>query len=223
MSKVNGLAAIVEEERPTEAPPADAPVQLMLGAGFAPALPVLNAAGPIVAAPDDGEDGGEVAHGERRVGRPPGARNKSTEAWRRFILGLHGSPLQALARIYASDPRELAAYLGCDAREALKRIIEAARVAAPYLHSTMPTEVKVDGRGALAFGVFMQRPGDGQGDAQVEDTDALRALERFAALPPGRLDYVAGTIIENQTLSAPEPGQSNAAQSNAAPESERDQ
>lgn len=223
MSKTSGLAAIVEEEAPTDRPPAAAPVQLVLGASYQPLRPVEGALGPVPLAPDDSEDGGDLVQGERRVGRPPGRRNKSTEAWRRFILGQHGSPLQALARIYASDPSELAAAIGIKRNEALGHIIAAARVALPYLHSPQPTDVRVEGKGAFAFTVFTGQRPEGRGDIQIEETDPLVALERLAHLPSGSLEERDGTIVENQAVSASAPAESNSAESNGAPESEADQ
>lgn len=219
--RAKGLAKVIEDERPTAAPPVEPPVQLVLGAALG--VPLVGSAGPIALAPDDAEDGGELVQGDRRVGRPPGARNKSTEAWRRFVLGIGGSPLQALARVYGADPRELAAYLGCKPVEALEKILQAARVALPYLHSPMPTDVRIEGKGAMAFGVFMARPGDGRGDAQLDHADPLAALEHFASLPPGSLEVRDGEIIENQEVSATVDGQSNGSESNAAPKSEAGQ
>lgn len=215
MSKANGLAAIVEEERPTEAPPVDAPVQLVLADALG--VPVDGAHGPIVAAPDDEGDAAELVLGERRVGRPPGRRNKATEAWRAFILGQHGSPLQALARIYAADPQELARRLGCKPIEALDKIITAARVAVPYLHSSQPVDVRLEGKGALAVGIFTGLAASG--DHQLDMSDPLKALQHFASLPPEAF----AESEQFQQVSEAADGQSNAAQSNASPQSEADQ
>lgn len=210
MSKVNGLAAIVEEATPTAEAPATEPVQLTLADVIVASG--RSTLGPTPAAPDDESEGGEALPGRR--GRPPGARNKSTDAWRRHIFALEGSPLLNLARWARQDPVQLAAYLGCKPIEALDRIIAAGRVAAPYLHSAMPTDVRVEGKGALGIAIFTgMAPG---GQAQLDGGDPLLALERFAALPPS-------TFKQNQALGAPASGESDSAESDSAEKSEADQ
>lgn len=47
-----------------------------------------------------------------RAGRPKGARNRSTEEWRKFILGRYRSPAVFLAEMYSRTPAQLAAELG---------------------------------------------------------------------------------------------------------------
>ena len=46
-------------------------------------------------------------------GRPPGARNHSTQFWQDFISRRYGSPLEVLAQIMRSPTADLAKELGC--------------------------------------------------------------------------------------------------------------
>ena len=62
-----------------------------------------------------------------RLGRPPGARNKSTEALRRYVFATYGNPLLNVARFAAADPVELARYMGCKPIDVLPCILVAAR------------------------------------------------------------------------------------------------
>lgn len=78
-------------------------------------------------------------------GRPPGARNKSTAAWRDYLLGRYPSPLVALAEAYTRPARDLAEELGCKPVEAFQVQMRAAAELAPYLHGKMPVEVQVSG------------------------------------------------------------------------------
>ena len=48
----------------------------------------------------------------RKSGRPKGARNRSTEKWRRHFLARYASPLIGLGEIYLRTPELLARELG---------------------------------------------------------------------------------------------------------------
>src|SRR5579859_3606091 len=56
----------------------------------------------------------------RKAGRPPGAINRSTKAWREFLLSKHRSPLEVLAETYSRPVQDLAAELGCSKLEAFQ-------------------------------------------------------------------------------------------------------
>lgn len=85
----------------------------------------------------------------RGPGRPLGAKNKNTEAWRKFILSQHRSPLEALAQTYSMSIADLGRRLGLlnaptfdQALELLKVQLAAARDLAPYVHQKMPLAVE---------------------------------------------------------------------------------
>ena len=93
-----------------------------------------------------------AAEPNRGRGRPPGAKNKNTEEWRRFILSQHRSPLEALAQTYGMTVEELARRLGASEEEIKKLKLEqridlfkimltAAKELAPYVHQKMPQAV----------------------------------------------------------------------------------
>jgi hypothetical protein len=106
-------------------------------------------------------------------GRPRGARNRSTEEWRRFLLSRYQSPLQGLAEIWSRTPaqlaRELELYkfhegkLVVDPRtgepvlatgEAAAMQLQARVAALPYLHQKLPQAVEITAptRGVVLLG-----------------------------------------------------------------------
>jgi hypothetical protein len=124
-----------------------------------------------------------------RGGRPKGAKNRSTEEWKRFLLSRYSSPLQGLLEVAARPVEDLARTLQLFAvnpetgdvmrdtqgRErlrpdalitALKLQIDCQAVALPYLHQKQPiaVETKGDTRGVLVIGeiVGSQAMGEGQ-------------------------------------------------------------
>lgn len=95
------------------------------------------------AAQFDGLAGTAVAAEARRgPGRPKGAKNRSTQEWRDYLLAQGSSPLLQLLRVANANPIELATVLGCKPLEALDRILAAADKLAPYLHQKMPVALE---------------------------------------------------------------------------------
>lgn len=103
-----------------------------------------------------------------RAGRPPGAVNKSTEQWARFLLGRYRSPLTALAELYSRPTGELVDQLqemadkhkswvetkdggrwervAISPLDVLKMQRDAAIALAPYVHKKQPVALEVDQR-----------------------------------------------------------------------------
>jgi hypothetical protein len=74
-------------------------------------LPLL----PAAETPSDASKNGAETHGlARGAGRPKGAKNRSTEEWKQFILAQHKSPLLVLAEIASGSIEDLAKRLGHD-------------------------------------------------------------------------------------------------------------
>lgn len=102
-------------------------------------------------------DSGLAAQGVKRGrGRPPGAKNKNTEAWREFILGQNRSPLLALAQTFNCTVEQLGRALGLknaptfdQALELYKLQITAAKELAPYLHQKMPQALEAGDGGLI--------------------------------------------------------------------------
>lgn len=149
-----------------------------------------------------------VAKSGPQGGRPKGARNKSTEQWRQYLLGRYRSPLVGLLEIASRSPKDLAKELGLYERvpigggeyedrlatgDAFRAQIEAMRAALPYLHSKAPAELQVTGDGRR--GVFVL------GDLNVDMT-----AEIGLALPDAETE-------ENQRVIEAEPAQSDGGQS----------
>lgn len=70
----------------------------------------------------------EALRSPRRVGpgRPPGAKNRSTIEWQRYLLAKYRSPLEVMAEIMSRPVHDLADEVGCTRYEALKLQVHAA-------------------------------------------------------------------------------------------------
>ena len=107
----------------------------------------------------------------RSAGRPKGARNRSTEEWRKLLLSTHRSPLLVLADIYSMPVEELAARLHCDRIEAIKIQMAAARDVAPYLHQRLPQAVEITGDALPMMVLQMPSAAAAPGDGAVQVVD----------------------------------------------------
>lgn len=106
----------------------------------------LVAPGELAHLPSDpAARGRAIVAAPRGAGRPKGAKNKSTEAWRAFIIGRHGSPLEVLAQTWSRPVEVLADQLKCDLADAFEIQQRAAIAALPFLHGKMPVEVAIKG------------------------------------------------------------------------------
>lgn len=89
----------------------------------------------------------------RGVGRPRGAKNRRTEAWRDYLTRRYAHPLETLASIQSQPVDKLAAELGCKPVEALAIIKSAAAELAPYIESKMPVGVDLGVRAGLTLAI----------------------------------------------------------------------
>lgn len=193
MAEVTGVAAVVREQVAASEPPAVA-VQL-------PLMP----ADQLDLIPQDVNRTRALREGPRPPGRPPGARNKSTNDWRDFILARYRSPLVAMAETYSRSVHDLAKELGCTLLEAFRLQQQAASELAPYVHGKMPVEVAIDANG-LPMLVL----------ADPAAIAASLAAKGSGAWDPSDLVPIAGTA-EISRFSEGAPDQSNADQSNDGP------
>jgi hypothetical protein len=83
---------------------------------------------------------------ERKIGRPPGAKNKRTEALATYLLSRYSSPLEVLMQIATRPVEELVAALGCTKIEALQEKRLAAIPCIPYLHQKQPVAIDITNR-----------------------------------------------------------------------------
>lgn len=110
-------------------------------------------------APAAGEPGSAERTG--KAGRPKGARNRSTEEWRRHLLGRYSSPLEAVLKVATTSREALALEVFGVSFERLERDerlqlfdrrVRAAEAALPYLHQKQPQALDLgDGSQPLAF------------------------------------------------------------------------
>lgn len=127
-----------------------------------------------VGAGEDAANEGDIA--PRGAGRPKGAQNRNTEAWRQWILKRYPSPLQALAEVFSRSIADLAKELGRDNPtydqkvELLKLQLQCAKELAPYVHSKQPLAVDVGGAGLMQLII-----NTGMADkAQVDDAGTMK-------------------------------------------------
>ncbi len=159
-----------------------------IAAGEPPLEPVTQLPLPIAGDLRDDEAMTAAAEAVRRgPGRPPGARNRSTEEWRNYLLQRYRSPLIALAELYSRDVRQLARELGNEHPtfdqlvKLLQVQVEAATDLMPYLHSKQPLAVQVDAKGVVQL-VIEASP------------------EAAALLAPARRNGDGSVLIEGEVL-----------------------
>lgn len=148
---------------------------------LAPALPVRGAtAEQLALLPETGRiTRDQVEALPRGRGRPPGASNRRTAAWRDYLLSRYTHPLETLMAIQSTPVDVLAAELGCKQIEALAIIKSAAAEAAPYMESKMATVI--DATNTQRVAIIM--PGlNVPAGATAEQLEA-------AALDPDGLDF----------------------------------
>lgn len=128
--------------------------------------------------PDDDGAGALAPGGKRGPGRPPGAGNKATEAFRRFVRGRFGDPFIKLMEMAFADPKTLAQVLGAPSVwDVVKQQQEWRLRLMPYLHSAMPAELKLATTRHLAISLSAQ-PGGPAGDRELQG-DPIAALLEF--------------------------------------------
>ncbi|MGF7151311.1 hypothetical protein FHS96_004974 [Sphingomonas zeicaulis] len=89
----------------------------------------------------------------RGRGRPRGAKNRATGAWRDYLASRYTHPLETLAAIQSTPADVLAAQLGCKPIEALAVIKSAAAELAPYMEGKMPVAVDLSVKGDLTLAI----------------------------------------------------------------------
>jgi hypothetical protein len=105
---------------------------------------------------ESGERARKLGSLQRGPGRPPGAANKSTTAWREFLLSRYPSPLQGLAEIAFRPLMDLAKELNAGQVPQFEKLIETLKLQkecmkelAPYIHSKMPIAIDAGEKGLI--------------------------------------------------------------------------
>lgn len=148
---------------------------------MAPALPLRGAGVEQLALlPETGDIRRDMVDAlPRGRGRPAGAVNKRTGAWRDYLLTRYPHPLETLAAIQGTPVDVLAAELGCKRVEALAIIKSAAAELAPFMESKMATIVDATNTQRVAIIMPGLNVRFGASDAELE----------AAALDPENLDF----------------------------------
>lgn len=142
-----------------------------------------------------------VASGERRIGRPPGARNRRTSEMLAYLYGARGykTPLEWLTELYSKPTAEVVRAYGLDnMADALKLQRDAAIACLPYGNQKQPMAVEAVGKTAG----LLVLPGEG-GTAEEQAEDMGFTLELMAD----------GKAVAYQQLSDEAFGQSDEPQS----------
>jgi hypothetical protein len=88
---------------------------------------------------------------KRGRGRPPGAENKKTMEWMKYINSKYTNPLIFLAECYNRPAAELAKQLGCTTEKAFGFQMAAATKMTEFTNQKMPTTVELGADGDLAL------------------------------------------------------------------------
>ena len=108
---------------------------------------------------------------QRGPGRPPGAKNQNTEAWRRWLLAPgRMSPLERLSVVSQANTQALARAWGAKPMDVAKLQVTAAIGLAPFLHQKMPQALHIDSEGGLPVMILGAMP---EGMRVVESPDGL--------------------------------------------------
>lgn len=86
---------------------------------------------------------GSGGAGNKKAGRPKGAKNRSTEEWRQYFFArISKSPLIMLGELYCKNTADLAREMSCDRIDALKTQVAAANAVLPYVHQKQPIAIE---------------------------------------------------------------------------------
>lgn len=128
-----------------------------------------------VEVPEAGEDGKR-----RGPGRPPGAKNKSTLDWARYIQARYRDPRLFLAETYNRPVEQLAKELDCSLLDAFRVQFMAAKEIAPYIASKMPTADDDGGKEIPSLALYVSDEGakliqaSAQGGARMIEGEVIQ-------------------------------------------------
>lgn len=116
----------------------------------------------------------------RGLGRPPGAGNKSTLEWAKFINSRYTNPLIFLSETVNRPVQQLADELKCSPLEAFKVQQAAAFKALEYTNQKMPTTLELGNDGDMILQI--NTAWTGQAGPAVQPGDDARAVEPGGAV-----------------------------------------
>jgi hypothetical protein len=118
--------------------------------------------------PDSGKDAQKKGIQSKGPGRPPGARNKSTEAWQQYLLSKYPSPVEGLMATYSRPVADLARELGCSRYRAFQIQQKAMETVAPYVHKKQPMAIENNGNELIPLVIQAGNFNTGDGDQQPQ-------------------------------------------------------
>lgn len=135
-------------------------------------------------------------------GRPKGASNLASRAFRAHFLSRFPSPVEAAAAVYVKSAAELAKELGCPAIEAEKLRLRAMEIAAPYVERKQPMAVEVEGTVRPVMAIIDPRlPMAEELAALAEATGDGGILDLIPEPLPFQDDCEAETVVSNDHAS----------------------
>lgn len=111
---------------------------------------------------------------EKRIGRPPGARNRRTVEMVKYLLSRYVSPLEFLAQTWSTPDEVLAAQLECKKLEARQERRLAAAMALPFVHQKMPIAVDVTNT-KVVYLTIVEEADTGAGALESDDVVTIDA------------------------------------------------
>lgn len=102
-----------------------------------------------------------IEHRRRYPGRKPGAKNKRSGDFSRYLMQFGPHPGVAMMRILARPAEMLAAEMGCKKLEALDRQIRVAAELLPYFEGKKPIDVNLTANGHMTLILGGDGPVDG--------------------------------------------------------------
>lgn len=113
----------------------------------------------------------------RGRGRPPGAQNKSTEAWTEYLLARYRSPLEGMAVTFCRPVQDLARELGCSKLEAFKLQVQCMSALAPYIHKKQPIAIDAGEGGLMQLVINTGSHAHNRGDQSSDYTLKMLSVE----------------------------------------------
>jgi hypothetical protein len=134
-------------------------------------------------------------------GRPPGARNHSTQFWQNYISRKYGSPLEVLGQMMRMPITDLARELNCSKFDAFTEKRRAAEALAPYMHpklSSVAIFPPGDPRGGISTSLIV----DSQDFDVVEDAAIVETAPAADAADQPRASTLS--LTEQEPAAAPD-------------------
>lgn len=159
----------------------------MDAAGDEPVAPSqLGLFGAEIVDPDGVADARPVSGA--KGGRPPGARNKRSEEWCRWLLTRFRSPLVGMAELASADPLELARLLACPPLEAARLMLQAQTSLAPYLHERRPQAIELPNGAGFTLVLNTGAPGAGVEAETIEARPLSVSEQGLSGFASGMVD-----------------------------------